>query len=653
MDRVRITTVACLLVSAALPPALAQTPPADAIPPQARLGQRIQKLRDVVSYTSCVVIVSDPHSYIDAISSWSRATRFPVLIDDGSVQGREDIARFVRAFAPERVVRWNSPSSTASPGEPAFNASVTTRVQAAISKVWGVADPDAAKTTIAVKWQDLGHQPPGLVFASPNDPAWTAALPLAAAWGQPLIFLEKPSQGNIDGFVTPSEADSLEARVQQAAKESGLPWRSLGDTLESVTLCMNIPERIAKGKEFVALSDRIGREGEGLDMTTRWAWTGHVFGTPSQAAYRAMCSLFLHPRRAWIFDGYPDTAPWNQYDGTKAAQILEQSGIRCEVSDTPSQGAPTWRTLASRPVTADLLLVNTKGNNDFFDLEPGQCKPGDLPMLARPAALHFVHSWSLLFPGKRETVGGRWLERGVFVYAGSVHEPFLQAFTPTPAVAGRLMAGAPFAPSIRQEGQPVWKIAVLGDPLYTPGPAVRRTTDPLPFEGAVAVDEGLRELLQQDKWEQGVLALKLLGRDADIAKIAQTLLENKPQSLTPPLLREGILAAFRSGRSQLVFTLFAKWTPGMPHDGHALDAVWLAAGPLLAAPDPAIIEQGVLLQMLKDSLRPEQFEADARLVLNAWSRQFGVTAATQLLAEWKRKENSAAESASLEQLKVR
>jgi hypothetical protein len=91
----------------------------------------------------------------------------------------------------------------------------------------------------------------------------------------------------------------------------------------------------------------------------------------------------------------------------------------------------------------------------------------------------------------------------------------------------------------------------------------------------------------------------------------------------------------------------------MPHDEQALDAVWLAAGPLLTAPDPAIIEQGVLLQMLKDALRPEQFEADARLVLNAWSRQFGVTAATQLLAEWKRKENSAAESASLEQLKVR
>jgi hypothetical protein len=248
-----------------------------------------------------------------------------------------------------------------------------------------------------------------------------------------------------------------------------------------------------------------------------------------------------------------------------------------------------------------------------------------------------VHSWSLLFPGKRESVGGRWFDRGVFVYAGSVHEPFLQAFTPTPSVAGRLMSGAPFGPSIRVEGQAVWKIAVLGDPLYTPGPAVPRVEDPLPIEGAKAVDEGLAELLKSDKWEQGILALKLTGRDADIVKIAAKLIDAKPEALTPALLRDCILAAFRTGNAGLVLKLYAAAPATIAREGDMLDCLWLTAYGVLAKPDPTIIEPAPLIRLLKDGLRTDQLESDAKTVANLWSRQFGAATIDGVFSEWRTK----------------
>src|SRR5262249_32291714 len=152
------------------------------------------------------------------------------------------------------------------------------------------------------------------------------------------------------------------------------------------------------------------------------AWCGQIFGNPEQSCYRAMCSLFLTSHKAWVFDGYGTGKPWSDYDGTAAGENLRKVGLTVEVLDTPRQGARDWRLRAARAVDADLILINSSGNPDFFNLEPGQCKPGDIPFLEIPAALHMVHSWSVEFPKNRDTVGGRWFERGVFAYAGSVHE---------------------------------------------------------------------------------------------------------------------------------------------------------------------------------------------------------------------------------------
>jgi len=631
------------------------------IPPQIKLGLRLQAMRDQTTYIPTVVIVTEATSYIQAISAWTPKVRWPVLIDDGSAQSREDIARFVRAYAPTSVVRWSAPnpadqpagtgqpgSGTAKPttnqspppalvqGAASFAAGHNAKISAAIQRVWGVSVPGTDATALAAQWRSAKHESPGLVVAAPNDPAWTAALPLAAAWGQPLYFLAKAPEGNIDHSLTIAAADSMEREIEHFAAISGTSWEGLGNGLDSITLCVNGPERIAAdNKEFLSLSDRLGRKGEGVKLVERWAWTGHIFGSASRSAYMAMSSLFIAPTRAWLFDGYPDTQPWNAYDVTKAAEIFTARNLKSDVMDTPKQGAIDWRIAAAKPLVADIILVNSKGNNDFFDLEPGQCKPGDIPFLQRPAALHFVHSWSLLFPGKRETVGGRWLERGVFAYCGSVHEPFLQAFNPTPVVAGRLMSGAPFAASVRVEGGPVWKIAVLGDPLYLPGPPPKRANTPLPLGFAQPVGEALKTLLTEGKYESGALSLKLLGRDEDLTKLAAGLLDAKPDNVTAGFAREAILPAFRAGDQSVVQRLFEKLSPEAARDGEYLDALWLSAYPVLLK-----AENGELPRLLREHIRPDQFEHDVRTLAMGWGRRFGQATVSGLYAELKQKYTS-------------
>ncbi|NUQ68902.1 MAG: hypothetical protein HUU18_11580, partial [Phycisphaerales bacterium] len=76
-------------------------------PAQVRLGQRVDVTRRSAIALSSVVIVRDSASYIAAVSRWSPVQRFPVLIDDGTRQSTEDIARFVRAYEPTRVLRWS------------------------------------------------------------------------------------------------------------------------------------------------------------------------------------------------------------------------------------------------------------------------------------------------------------------------------------------------------------------------------------------------------------------------------------------------------------------------------------------------------------------------------------------------------------------
>lgn len=605
----------------AAPPATTAVPTAQ--PPQVLLGRRVEQVRQSAQVCSTLVLVPDAASYIEAIARWSPRVRFPVLIDDGTPLTREHIGQFARAFAPARVVRWSStPGATYDAA--AFAKLDGGAITAASARAWGLPAENATDDALLALWKNANYQPPGIVVVGLDDPAWTAGLALAAGRGQPLVFT-KARQGLDSTFGAP-EAEPLLRIIELGAESTGLSWRGLGDAIDAVTLCMNTPSRYDAGKDHLAMTDRIGRLGPAATPGERWAWCGQIHGSAPRAAYAAMCSLFLEPDAAWFFDGYEDSPPWNTFDMTKAASYFSQAGVRVEVNDTPRNTAADWRSRAARPIDAGILFVNTKGYDDYFELPPGQARPNDVPILTKPAVMLFVHSWSAANAGNRDRLAGRWLERGVFAYVGSVHEPFLQAFVPTPVLAARLASGAPLGAAARHDPSQWWKITVLGDPLYTLGPAARRSDAQPPLEGAIEIRDALRDMLTAEKFAEALTVLSLSGRDADAARLIEALLANQSAAITPGAAREAVLPLFRAGQTDNVWRMFARMDAAGKRDPALRDALWLSATPLLdGKPDEA------LLAILRDNVRAFQPARDAMLVARAIHAAKGMDAAMAML----------------------
>lgn len=607
-------------------PKVPATPPADAsptkledLPPPVRLGLRVQQLQQLIPVAPIVVIVRDPKSYLDAIGSWSPKLHFPVLIDDGTILAHEDIARFVRAFGPERVLRWAAKGAKSDAAWTTVAREEIARAHAASLGLAGAKDQDA---TLRAAFAQV--QSPGIVVAHEDDAAWPAALALAAGRLQPIAWVDTPKVARDPNTTFPAaDADAFCDAIERACDATGLAWKDVGDMIEGVAVCMNVPARVdVDAKNVAATTDRVGRLKEGgVGPLRRWGWAGQIIGTPSQASYRAMCGLFLNPSSAWLFDGYETTGAWKPYNARGAEAYLKPMKFTYDIMDGDEQSARAWRLKAARSLDAGLVLVNTMGNCDFFDLRPGQCKPGDVPMLVKPAMVHFIHSWSAQFPARRDTVAQRWLERGAYAYLGSVQEPFLSAFVPTPQVVARLGSPAPWGASVRVDAGPLWKIAVFGDPLITIGRDRPRDKDAkLSLGGEAApptnVADEIAPAVKEKKFAEAIAALALVGRDGDAKDLAAALLKEDPKSFTPEVARAAILPMFRGGLNREVIAAFAKLSAKDKEDGTLRDALWLAAFPLLPS---GVDDSG--LGTLRDAIRVEQVERDASELAAAWAKK--------------------------------
>lgn len=626
------------------------------LPPGLKLGARVNFVQRQMTVASTLVLVSDEASYLRAIGGWTTgpqgALRYPVLIDDGSWASQQRIMRFVRAFAPAMVVRWSATGADAKlDGEPMERAAAVDRV---VARVWGAQD---AKD-LGAKWKEIGFDPPGVVVAWMEDPAWTAAAALAAGRGQVVQWV-KPAPGEASGQWGMSDAENLNTEITRRLAASGREFAKIGDTIDAITLCVNAPAKVWLGesdkRQFLALTDVLGR-----DLSTpkreRWAWAGQIIGSSSEAAYAAMCALFLTPESAWLLDGYESTEPWVQWDMTRAAEQLKKINMKTTVDDA-TNGA-TLAELRRRAagvragltgltdaksgdpgfgVDAGLIAVNSKGNPDFWDLAlpaPTTARSVDVPILRRPALVYFVHSWSANMPTNRATVGAVWLERGAYGYCGSVHEPFLQAFLPTPAAMARLGAGFAFASAVRAEEVPMWKVAVFGDPLMAIGPAPRRLERELTLGGGIDVGEGIGALLREKKFAEAMRDLALVGRDRDAARLIVALAKDDAKALTPEVALAGIRSAFNLGEYP---AFFAAARAALPALGDAArvererlwevrDMVWHVLG---TAIDRA---SAIEAELLAACLRPESLVRDTGEAMRA-ARASGSDAAARRVLE--------------------
>lgn len=591
------------------------------LPPMLKLGARAGAMSQRIPAASAVVIAEDGEAFLYAISKWRLTLRFPVLIDDGSWASAQRIARFVRAYKPATVFRARVPEGEAELGrrEEGFTSE---RLDRAIAAAWTVQSQDEPLPPERLQelWDKLKFEPFGVVVADAADPTWPAAVALAAGHGQPVVWLAYPGKhaGNIGGALSADELRELDEAIVTRMRARGLAFEGLGGDIDAITLCFDGPTKVAPSSADkalnIALSDCLGRAFDESQRPTvqRWAWCGQIVGggavagaggSESSSAYDAMCSLFLRPRLAWLFDGYDDKEPFSAYDMTLAATALEREGVRTVLDDNASRGADDFRRRAAgiswpwrdreaaaktrrdagepekpadelpprRGIDAELIMVNTSGNPEFFDLKPGQARPGDLPFLRHPAAVYFVHSWSAANIANVEFVAGRWRQRGAYAYCGSVHEPFLQGFVQTPLVAARLVAGVPWGAAVRADNAQPWKIVCLGDPLMMVRGDVPMAEGSnaggmaLSFPGLSDLHSEMATALKAREFAKALRLLSMMGRDRDAALLLGAILteeragagrggagqDGEPRAaavlLTPEAAMAGLMSAYFAG----------------------------------------------------------------------------------------------------------
>jgi hypothetical protein len=576
------------------------------LPPILRLGARVETLRQAWPVAPIVVLAPDAPTALDAMALWTPARRFPVLIDDGSARAREDIARFVRAFAPDRVIAIPAPDARVA-------LAPSSLVAQAYARVWGASGPDE----IPARWGDTsGVAPPGVVVAGEADAAWISAAALAIGRGQALVWIDPP-RGSLARNLKPEEADAIDGAIRERLETLGLAWRDLGDTIDGVTLCLNISARLAAPDERGprALTDRLGRHENGQ----RWAWAGQVLGDAPESLYRAACALFLHdPQRAWFFDGYQDEAPYNRYTVVGAAALMQEAGAQVTVDRTDAGSLGQWLRRGATAIDAGFIHVNTAGHRRWFNLNPGRATGRDVPMLARPAAVHFIHSFSAQDPGDAASIAATWLDRGAFCYLGAMDEPFLGAFLPPEILMQRLYSAIPWGAATRPDDAPLWKVNVFGDPLYTLGPDLPRNGAAPAFPDGEAIADRLRAALSERNIDEAARDLALLGRDADLLRLAQATLADESATVGPDLADAALHAAARAGARELVVMLFDRLAPHRQQDDRVREIVWLALRPALTgSPDVDTIA------VLQRCAGGESLARDAEQLGRAMARSIG------------------------------
>ncbi len=543
------------------------------------LGRRGEQPRSGIPVLPTLVIVETSVAYAQAVGSWNTDRRFPVLIDDGSVWATQAISRFAHAFHPDRIVRWTpddlDPFPPLGPERQRMFATLQARAWAA---------PEDNPDYLMAAWNQGGWMPPAVVIADDADSAWTAALALGIGRALPIVWVDSLTTP-IDHETNRAHATMLSDAASSWATSVGVPWDIIGDAIDAITICLNDPARVKIAEDDTrALTDLVGRHAD----DRRWAWAAQIFGNESRSAYMAMCSLFIQPRSAWIFDAYSSDEPWNQWDGSKAAQIIRKTTLSgspmfpdVKLHDEPTQGLPAWQLSARTGIGGSkggLALINTSGNSDFFTLTPGRGRPGDVPPMLSPTLVHFVHSWSALFPSKRETLAGRWIERGAFAYVGAIQEPGLTGFVPTPVFTARMLNTAPLAAAARTVSTDPGRIAIFGDAMYSIGPDIKRVPDAvLPLSPVVDLADVLKKAAAERDWVTLFKTLELRGEYSRIAKLAQAMLRDRPQEITPSIARAALFSVSTHSEPPVVFDLYRKLAPKDARSGWAQDLLWSSA----------------------------------------------------------------------------
>ena len=604
------------------------------------LGLRVAGVEAKIPTLDRVVLVKDEASFLDEISHWRLEARWPVLIEDDIFT-----PQFIRAFKPAQVLRRVEKAPNVD--DPAV---LQAAIENAVSKAWNAAAPNTPALA-AITAQT--YTPPGVAIMDSSDPAWVAGVALAAGHGLVPVFI----QGNFGGandVLAADQFDKLSKAVDQCFVSTGLSYGQLGDALEGAVLCKTTAQKTiidvsaalrpsARGMpainpaDPVAVTDALCRNTDG----SRYAFCGAIFGTSKYCAYAAMSSLFLSRNSIGAFNSYQST-DFAKYGFAEWSQKLPEAGYTTKIWSGTTAHIMDWRQMLSHGFESDVLFLNSSGNSDFFELgSPGKtpiqerAAPGDVPILSKPLVLHMIHSWSLTSPMSHASIGGRWLESGVYAYVGSVQEPYLPAFSPPAEIMSRCANFVPYLIASRVWEGPFampWRVATLGDPfmlIQAPKSFTlsARKAPPPPVPGQEDVLVNCKKLLTQSKEDKegtaSIAALRELIQRGEDKIAAQFWLSCSAKSFAPRMAPLALEPLYRQRNADQFLTAYCMVADPTPR---ANDMLWQLWGEqLIQIKDPDTI-----LLFVKAVRSPQEIN-DWRRLMPALGRLAGPDSAHNML----------------------
>ena len=431
-------------------------------------GFSSQKRWAARTVSNVVVLAPDFESYAKTIALWTDTEFFPVLIQDDIYA-----PKFIAAFKPAEVILMPSGGKNALPPIEELRHTIQSSWTPAAEKAKVAATP--SDDDLRARLTAIGTWPVGVVFGDGESGEMAGALALAAGRFQGLEILQRTTVGN-EGHIGAEEhyldlkrALILRDKVNEGLKRWGLPE---GDRWAYVTIAGKYPYRYSGDSDnwggTYATEDMLGRAEDSL----RIAVCGRLMGDNARSSYQAMCSLFLQPESAFLFNTY-GTNPhneWGQFNMNLAETLLKER-LKLPLVHLHDEGAnlDTFRAHEIPWNRDGLVCINSSGWPDHWSVAGGDGTTDDF-LIGTPCAVNIVHSGSAAELYAFDTIAHRAVWGGAFWYFGSSAEPLLDAFNPLNYVAPRITRGVPLAAAFRQRTSQnrfyPWRLMLVGDPQY-------------------------------------------------------------------------------------------------------------------------------------------------------------------------------------------
>jgi len=404
-----------------------------------------------------VYIVPDLETFLYTISRWDRDRQFPVFI--GWTRFAE---KFCDAYPDAAIV--NAPKAR-------YIQVDADTVLKALYAAWGpetLYDIKKKITAADIKKRlaKIGAAPRGIVLTRLGDQELAGGILLAAYHKQLLDFLDvavekvRNEKGEMveKGF-SATDKEKIRETVIGKIRTWGYDYRGTGSGIDYITLAMNIPYTY----QGLSLDDAINRE-EPAGVSV-YAYTGRLVDENSgMALYQANCAAFLTAGKALLFDRWP--ANWNY--GMAEAQWNFLKYIPAVLYEPATASMERWRSLMRKGNVHDIVFIQSSGGAKNWQDGTVNDVPDSVP-----AIVYFSHSGSAANIHDINTIAGRWLYNGAYVYVGAMAEPQNRAFQKPALMSAAITEGNPLGMAFQRKETLMrrfavpWRLVYIGDPLCT------------------------------------------------------------------------------------------------------------------------------------------------------------------------------------------